>query len=658
MPKDTYKGKDEVTEKEAIEVYQPSEEDQKELRLVYTALEDMIKERDRTYRQFNDRTLIQFVDDSEKRVQGYVPSREAQGKEEWESNVFNQTTRNKLKAIVASVATSPPDLKYKAISREDGGMDLRRAGVIENLVKHSRYKSNPEVELFWEAWGCATQGTIIKYDGYLKTKYNRKFIKSYDLVTGDVEFEEREVVVDDECVDYQVPISEFFIADFMVPDVQDQPDVAWVRYMNREKVDEEFLKYKNHKYIKNGAQVGEYQNDTETFFYTRWKDRVEGEDEYEVIKYYNKTLDKYCIVINGVLVLSVPLLWGGAKKMYPFAKSIFEPFSIKEFFYGNSIANANMDSQDTINALYNMSLDKTYRSLRPARLAGMQNKDLLEMENEAISMDTTIYVEDVNQVKYETVPGLSNSEMAMIKWVSQGMDLGTVDQTQQGVAGRGVTAREIVIANENAKKLKGIFFMFLTDLWIQKTRLRIPNILTNYTIPKVKEIVGPTGTKTYEESFRKILVNGSTFPDGSKGTLEIQFVQEKEKLPTREDLDIEEEKFRIQGEKYEKVAFTTTYLDNYDYDVEVISESLFQKDAAEAQAVFEQKLKIMAAFFPEMFGPNKGVLFDEFIDTYGEDPSKYNTAPPAPAPVPGEEEVPPSPNPLKVGEEELGKLTG
>lgn len=44
------------------------------------------------------------------------------------------------------------------------------------------------------------------------------------------------------------------------------------------------------------------------------------------------------------------------------------------------------------------------------------------------------------------------------------MDLGTVSENQQGVTGKGVTAREIVIANENAKKLKGIFFMFLTDL--------------------------------------------------------------------------------------------------------------------------------------------------------------------------------------------------
>jgi hypothetical protein len=339
-------------------------------------------------------------------------------------------------------------------------------------------------------------------------------------------------------------------------------------------------------------------------------------------------------VINGVLLLEAPMLWGRKDKVYPFSKSIFEPFSGRSFFYGNSLPNANMDVQDTINSLYNMSLDKTYRSMNPPLLAGIKNKDLLEMENERIGMENTIYVEDVSQVTYQKIPGITDSEMAMIKWVAQGMDLGTVDINQQGIAGRGVTAREIVIANENAKKLKGIFFMFLTDLWIQKTRLRILNILQNYTQPQIEELVGPEGTKIIKESFRKFLIEGSEFPDGSTGTLEIQMVKNAEALPTRAELDIQEEKMRLQGKKYETIAMTSDYIDNYDYDVQVISESLYQKDSAEAQAVFQEKLKIMMMAFPQIYAANQDVLFDDMCDTYGEDKNKYNLTPPAPvAPI-------------------------
>lgn len=609
------------------------------LNFIYSEVEDMITVRNQTYPQFNDRTLRQFVDDSERRINGYVPSRESQGKEEWQSNVFNQVTRNKLKAFVAAVANTPPDLRYKAVSRDDGGLDMRRASVMEDLVKHSRNKTNNETEIFWEAWTGAGQGTVIKYDGHLKTKYKRKFIKSYDLVTGDMEFEEREVEVADDCIDIMVPISELFIKDFFIHDIQDEPAIAWIRYMDKSQVEEEFGQYKKFKEVKDKAASGQYKSDTETAFYQKWRDRVE-EHEYEVIKYYNRFKDMYCIAINGVLLLEAPMLWGRKNKVYPFSKTIFEPFANKNFFYGNSLPNANMDAQDIINTLYNMSIDKTYRSLNPPLLVGAVNKDLLEEELEDIGMESRIYVQDIAQIKYQQIPGINDSEMAMIKWVSQGIDLGTMDSNQQGIANNGVTAREIVIANENAKRLKGIFFMFLTDLWIQKTKLRIMNILTNYTQPKIEEIVGPDGAKTIKESFRKILVENSKFPDGSTGTLEIQMVGNAKELPRPKELEIEEEKMRIQGLNYQKIAFVYDYLDEYDYDVQVIAESLFQKDSAEAQAVIEAKISMMAKYFPQILMNNQDKLFEDLANAYGEDPSRYDMTPAAPV-ADAQEEVSP-----------------
>jgi len=619
------------------ELYIPTVEERKVLDFVYTEVDEMVKVRNKSYTQFNDRNLVQFIDDSEKRVQGYVPTREEQGKEDWQSNVFNQTTRNKLKAVVAAVASTPPDLHYRAVSLGDGGLDIRRADIIESLVSHSRNNSNMETEIFWEGWTCATVGTVIKYDGYLKTKYSRKFIKSYDLITGDLEFDEKEVEVNDECVDVLVPLQELFIKSPQTHNIQDQPAIAWIRYMDFASIEQEFGKYKNFEYVYSSSRVGTYESDIETFFYKRWNERVDDLDDYEVIKYYNRFKDTYYIVINGVLLLSAPMLWGRKDKVYPFSKTIFEPFSGQQFFYGNSLPNANMDTQDVINTLYNMSLDKTYRSMNPPLLAGIKNKDLLEMENENIGMESTLYVEDVNQVVYQKVPGITDSEMGMIKWVAQGMDMGTVDMTQQGIAGRGVTAREIVISNENAKKLKGVFFMFLTDLWIQKTKLRILNILTNYTQPKVEEIVGPDGSATYKESFRKILVPGSKFPDGSSGMLEIQFAKTQKELPSRNELDIEEEKFRIQGEKYEKIGVLSTYLDEYDYDVQVVSETLHQKDSAEAQAIFQEKAQIMSSLFPQIFMSNQEVLYDDFMTAYNDDKARYNLTPPQPeVPIEGE----------------------
>ena len=56
----------------------------------------------------------------------------------------------------------------------------------------------------------------------------------------------------------------------------------------------------------------------------------------------------------------------------------------------------------------------------------LENKDLLEQENETLGMEDTIYVDDVGQIQYQVIPGITNSEMAMIQWVGQQFDMGTV----------------------------------------------------------------------------------------------------------------------------------------------------------------------------------------------------------------------------------------
>ncbi len=619
-------------------IYKPNDSDKAETDFVYAELDDMITERNKTWRQFNDRTLVDFIDDSEKRAQGYVPDRESQGKEDWESNVFNQSTRAKVKALVAAVAVNPPRTPIMARNIWDGSLDVRRGEYMEALVNHARAWDNAETQIFWEAWQACVQGTVIKYNGYLKTIQDRKFIKSYNFETGEMTFDTRKVLVDDKCVDVDIPLTELFIKSFKIFDIQDQPAIAWVRYVDRDTAEMELGKYKNWKYClaKNSKR---YQSDTESFFSKNFEDRVD-EDEFEIVKYYNKSRDTYDIICNGVLLLRAPLIWGLTKKYYPFSKSIFEPFSNKHFFYGNSLPYSNMGSQDSINALYNMGLDKTYRSLNPEKLVGTKNKDLLELENEDSGVENTIYVDDVAQVKWLEAPGLNAAEMAMIKWVGQQMDLGSVDVNQQGVATRGVTAREIVIANENAKKIKGIFFTFLTDLWIQKTKLTIVNVMMHYPMAKQQEIIGEEGVKVLQETWPTYYVKNTTLPGGRFGNIGIQIVKNKKSLPKQKDLDIQEEVMKLKGMNYSLAAITKTYFDDYDYEPEVVSDNLYQQDLAEAQAVFTEKLKTMMIAFPEIYAQNKKVLFEDFMKAYKDKLDRYNVEPPqallSPIPSPGQ----------------------
>jgi len=600
--------------------YKPSKKDEEIIKRVYDDFSQMRKTRNSQWKHFNDRTLTDFIDDSQLRLNGYVPTRESQGKESWQSNVFHPVTKNKFKAELASVALTIPPIKVTA-QNEKKRRDFDRADIMKNLIEFSYSQDNKEEQIFFEAWEAAEKGTVIVYDGYLKARAKHKVITSYDPETGEVEYEEKEVETDNQCVNFIVPLVNIYIKDWHIFDIQKQPSLCWVERMDPDSFNNEFGKYPNHKYVKTSNQLTK-DNEQDTFFTEEWQDRAEDDEPIEVIRYFNKGKDEFAVIANGVRLFNSPILLGKKKKWYPFAKTVFEPFAT-DFFYGNSLPNTLMGEQDVINSLFNMGLDKTYKSMAPALLIGNTNKDDFDLEDQNTTIDTKIYVQDIAQVKEMPTQGLDQSDFKMIEMVSRGLDLSSVDSNQQGVPGRGVTAREVVIANENAKKLKGIIYLFLTSLWVQKTKLRVMNILTYFTKPKVKNVLGEKDGGKIDE-YESFIIEGSEMSNGIKGTMGIEIVGGEENLPNQSELDIDELAQRGQSkENYEKVVMTSDYLDDWIYDIKIESESIYQKESGLTQLKMEEKLRVLGTYFPQLLQLNTEKLFKDTIVSYDDDPNEY-----------------------------------
>ena len=604
--------------------YNPSDKKKESIKYVYDDLESMRKLRNQKWKHFNDRSLKDFIDDSQLRRNGFVPTRESQGKESWQSNFFHPITNNKFKAILAAVALDIPQTKVVA-QNERLGRDANRADIMKHLIKFSYDQDNKEEQIFFEAWETAEKGTVIVYDGYLKAKQKRKIIKSYDPTTGEIETEEQEVETDNQCVNFIVPLMNLYIKDWTIFDIQKQPSLCWVERMGVDEFQTEFGKYKNAGYVKTSNQLTD-KNEQDVYFKEFWQEREKDDEPIEVIRYFNKGKDDFKIIANGVLLFESPLILGKKKKWYPFAKTVFEPFAT-DFFYGNSLPNTLMGEQDVINALFNMSIDKTYKSMVPSLLIGNINKDDFDLEDPNSTIDTKIYVQDIQQVKEIPIKGIDQSDFKMIEMVSRGLDLSSVDSNQQGVAGRGVTAREVVIANENAKKLKGILYMFLTSLWIQKIKLRIMNILVYYTQPKAEKILGEN-EESIIDKYKSFTVDNAELSDGSKGTLGIEIVGSEKELPSQNEVDIQEETQKKQsGEKYEKIYITSDYLDDWIYDIKVISDSIYQRESGITQLKIEEKLRVMGLYFPEILMANKEKMAKDMIISYDDDPDDYELNP-------------------------------
>ena len=599
--------------------YKPSDEEEETIKHVYDELKDMKDLRHKEWRQFGNLTLQQYIDDSDKRLNSFVGD---QDKEDWQANVALPTIRNKLKRLIAGFSFNVPDLEMKAIGSE-GLMNVKKANIAKQLIQGSyRRNDNPILENFWQAWECAAKGTVVVYEGYLKTQNEQKHIKSYDIETGEIETEKRTVNVDDECISYQLPLTEFYIKDYHIQDVQDQPAIAWVRNYDEQEFEYEFGDYPNADKVEKGSKVKDL--DISHFFYEDWQDEI-GDDEIEVIRYYNRQLDEYIIIANGVLLLDAPLLWKfNGKKVYPFAKTIWEPFAGKHFFYGKSGPDVMMGLYDIENTLFNTILDKEFRSLVPPLLIGNTNKDAFELEQEEVNLDSKIYVQDINQVSEMPIRGPNEGDISMLQAVAQRMDQSAPSMSGL-LQGNDATAREVVIAEEKMKQIKTIHQQMLVDLWKQKFQLRLANIQMNY--PQSRTIIDEDGNEK-ELNRTHLVPNAVLEPDtGEKGTLAVQFLDKDQADDSDRDLehqaDVEEEVMQKQGVNYKKVFADKSFFDNYEFKLSVQPESIYETDYAQLQSKVMEKLQIIAKLFPQVFVANQEEYFEEVSEAFEDKPEPY-----------------------------------
>lgn len=598
-----------------------SKEEQDKRTRVYADMDKMIEQREMKRphftSEFGQRTAQDYWNDCDRRVNGETLSREEQGKDEWQSNFFNPVTRTKLKTLIAGIALSVPQTNFRAVNKA-GMFSAQRARLMKHLVDHSRLQGNPSLDIFFEAWEAAGKGTVIKYDGYIKTKYERKFISEYNIETGEIKFDTREEIVEDKPIDMLVPLSELYIWDFFIYDIQDQPKLAWVQHYNKESLEMEFGQYKNFKHVKDKSTARRFQSSEINLYMNKWEARVDDKDDYEVIRYYNKFEDCYEIWCNGVPLLIAPLVWGKSRKLYPFSKTIFEPFVGQNFFYGKALPHVLEGIQDTANAGINSVFDSWYRDLNVPLLIGLENKDIMDVEDELVTQDNKIYVPNVNAVKPMPTRGVGNADLAMLEYIARLGDIATFDTTQAGVQGKGVTAREVIIADERARELKGSAFMFLEDLWLQKTRLRVVNILMNYMQPRVEKVVGKDGSEKIVDALKVINIQDVEHSDGTMGVLGVQIARTDKQLPSIDKIQSVEDAMEQNGVNYKLIAVKSDYLDNWEYDSEIVSSSIANQDRVRKEAEFEGKVTTMAQIFPEYLASNKEKMFTDFVAIYGE----------------------------------------
>ena len=223
---------------------------------------------------------------------------------------------------------------------------------------------------------------------------------------------------------------------------------------------------------------------------------------------------------------------------------------------------------------------------------------------------------------------------------------------QSGQTGTGVTAREIVIADENARKLAGVFRLFLEDYDLNATRLRVGNIMQFYFEPmKISEILDDKLQEDFKLVYREITLSNKKLSDGAQGTKKISVVASKDDLPLKEDVIVDELIAKKKGIELEKMVVSADYIKNSSLDLIPIPESSYQTSRSLELALENEYQQIIAKLYPMKFQQFNSVFFRQLNDLYDKDLTEFEQPPEEP-----NQQIPESQEPQTPISDDLGTL--
>lgn len=594
------KDKEQKEEKsEIIQVYNPTDKELKAQEWAYENFNIMWDVNNKPYEQFNGNTLAKYLEESRKTL-----NLMAKPRLDGRSNVKSVAPLNKLMAILARIALKRPTIDVTATTRNNI-VDRKRGEILKDLWIWSNENierdEDGDTEYFFEAFDGASDGTVLVYEGFDNQTHNRKKIKDYDPDTGEVKWEKEEFTTNI-CYSQTIMPEDFFIWNPYLRLLQKQPKVAWRTIYDKAHFNYEFKGYKKAKYVLPGGHISA-PFDT-VYYKTYWKDRIEN-NQIEVLRVYDRFEDRMVIIANGVVLSDSPLPW--KHKLYPFGKTIFSPFAGGQFFWGMSLAFKLKGDKEALETLYNLGIEQAKLAVNPPILTTAEN----ETEDNMILPGRQIIVDDPKQFEQLIFKSPDQSYFNFLKVIGENIDLASVDPVSSGINMQDVTARGQVIAEENARKLLGIFNRLMESLVMQKAKLRISNIIQFLLVPGA------------EFRVEGVMVEGPN-NQPTQGIREMKVVgDEGEEAETPSQLQMIEDMAKVQGVNLERLNFKASYLQQIRYSVKVVGESAYQQGKSLRISLETEKLYAVFQLFPNIFQSASELFFKNLMKVYEDDPQPY-----------------------------------
>ena len=525
----------------------------------YQKFEDYKTRRNKPVHFFNkngqDRNIISYVEDSVNRMNEY--HQKPDYKEDWQNNVFDPVTRDKLIAILSKLASSRmrPELLLKANSIFNSKGSKTRRAIYQDLLDAANLKNEDEQQLIWEMYTALSEGTVFGFESWVKDTRDVEYVKDYNPATGEKKTEKISIDRWDDVFGQIVPLKEFYPETIWVNNIKALNSNFWAQSKTLDQFKSQYGGFSQASLVQPASF---YKLDDEL----PWGiSKDTDNDNVLILQYFDKRNDKLVIHANGTEIYYGCLPWN--HKELPFWCAIAEPIH-HQFLYGKSLPDKLMGMQDINNAVFNGMLDQLFLSLNSPVVIDGSIDDLGEG-----------YLEPGRI--YETSPGaraqtvklgqIDPASFQMLQVIDRNMQESSISAQAQGVpTGGRKTKFEVQQLQEGALSLASLFLQLMEGSMRKKYWLRLYNILQYYS--------QPSSVESGKLKFKFIVIENTKLTNGKNGKRMIQIVSGEDEKPASSKLkkiaeQEEGKEFDVMEARVEPVVITREYLMEKDIELEI-----------------------------------------------------------------------------------------
>lgn len=488
--------------KNPVSVYMPSDVAKERIAMIRSDMTQGDTSMKRPRREFNDLAFIERLAIDQMAWSTYQPNDgdPLQGDiiNSWRSNAVRPIVRNKVFSIAAHVTAHTLFPKIFAFD-DDSNEQEEAAQVMSDLMEWTVSNTNSS---YADAALAAVISALVNPVSVVQTEYRETWREVKREKVGEGYRMER--VLDEDFsgfIDEVVPPEQIFIQDFYQRDIQKQGWVIRRRVRPYTVARTLYGDFPDFEYVKPGVLVI-YNDANGQQFYESY-DMTQRQDEVEEILYWNKSLDLFLIVVNGILLTDPDSPNPREDKLYPFASFGYEFLRpAGDCFYWKSLAFKTMPDDKIVNTLYPMIIDGSYLAIMPPMVN--VGGEIIESDVIVPGRVTTFSSPDADMKPLAVQSQNLKAGFEALQKVETDINEDAFSPMQQGdmpEGGGSMPAYNMSQLEANRKILLGPFLDMVGRYVKQMGRLRIGDIKQHMTLPELVETEGSANSDLIYKTF-------------------------------------------------------------------------------------------------------------------------------------------------------------